>query len=215
MSRILPITLYLFPSLVKPFGYLILLGLGTVSVAGLGAMDLQTLVDRSPFSPPKSAVAESGTQDQPGTLEFRGMVVDAAGTSYSVFDVTASRGYWLKEGGDGAIRVKSYSAQDNQLEVEQNGKPVKLQLKRATIQAGAPMVAAPAPRPPSQPGMPQPGGGPGVGRPTGEPGADARRLEAVAAEVRRRRALRNAAANPAAAPQPAAGQPAAAPPPAQ
>ena len=199
----------------KPFGYFLLLGFGALSGAGLEAMDLQTLVDRSPFSPPKAAVAESGQQEQPGTLEFRGMVVDAAGTSYSVFDVTASRGYWVKEGGDGPIRVKSYNPQDNQLEVEQNGKPVKLQLKRATIQAGSPVAAA-APRPPSQPGVPQPGGGPpGMGRPNGEPGADARRLEAVAAEVRRRRALRNAAANNPAAAAPAAAQPAAPATPAQ
>lgn len=191
----------------KPFGHFFLLGFGALSAAGLSAMDLQTLVDRSPFSPPKSAVADNGQQEQPGTLEFRGMVVDEAGTSYSVFDVSASRGYWVREGGDGPIRVKSYNSQDSQLEVEQNGKPVKLQLKRATIQNGAPMAVA-APRPPSQPGVPPPGGGPAVARPNGDGSADARRLEAVAAEVRRRRALRNAAANPAAAAQqPAAGQP--------
>ncbi|MBC8011109.1 MAG: hypothetical protein H7067_13555, partial [Burkholderiales bacterium] len=157
------------------FGYLFLLT-ASLCATGLSAMDLQTLVDRSPFAPPASAAAASGPAEQPGTLEFRGIVVDEQGTSYSVFDATASRGYWLREGVDGPIRFKSYNSQETQLEVEQNGRPVKLQMKRATIQAGAAIVMAP---PRAANTGPQPGGGPSVARNPGDPATDARRLEAV------------------------------------
>lgn len=191
------------------FAPLLLLSAG-LCATGLSAADLQTLVDRSPFSPPAGAAATTAAPEVPGTLEFRGIVVDEQGTSYSVFDATASRGYWLREGGDGPIRFKSYNAQDTQLEVEQNGRPVKLQMKRASIAAGAPIAIAP-PRPASA-GSPQPGGGPAVARAPGDPATDARRLEAVAAEVRRRRALRNAAATGTPAPAAPAATPAPTPP---
>ncbi len=160
-------------------------------------MDLQTLVDRSPFAPP-GGPASTEAPPEAGTLEFRGVVVDESGTAYSVFDATANRGYWVREGGDGPIRVKSYNSQDNLLEIDQNGRSVKLQLKRATIQTGA-AIAVSAPRPGNnQARPPQPGGSPSA-----NPAADARRLEAVAAEVRRRRALRNATATQQPPPAPA------------
>ena len=163
------------------------------------AADLQTLVDRSPFGP-SGAVAGTVPVAEAGTLEFRGMVVDQGGTAYSVFDASANRGFWLREGENGPIRIKSYQADDNILEVDQGGRAVKLQLKRATIQAGAAIAMAPKP---AVVNNAQPGGA----APAAAVAADARRLEAVAAEVRRRRALRNAAANnqPAPATPPAPG----------
>lgn len=187
---------------VKTPSLYLLFGLAT-SCAGLAAVDLQTLVDRSPFSPPGLNLTNEPTV-QPGTLEFRGMVVDSEGTAYSVFDVTASRGYWLREGVDGPFRVKSYNAQDSLLEIEQNGNPVKLQMKRATIQAGAPIAATP--RPTNNQARPAGATGNNANRPAtnADPAADARRLEAVAAEVRRRRALRNAATTGTTPPAPGA-----------
>jgi hypothetical protein len=169
------------------------LGLACALVAGAGnlsAANLQTLLDRSPFAPSGAAAAAAGPQAEQGTLEFRGMVTDGGGTSYSVFDTTANKGRWVREGDDsGPFKVKSYDAATNTLEIEQDGRATKLSLKRATIQAGAPvsaMMAAPAPAN----GVVAPGGG---DQKRAEPAAaDARRLEAVAAEVRRRRALRNA-----------------------
>lgn len=202
----------------KLLGSLFCFGLGAGAVS-LGAMDLQTLVDRSPFAPPASAAASAGVSDQPGTLEFRSVVTDEQGVSYSIFDATANKGYWLREsGGDGPIRFKSYNAQETQIEVEQGGKSVKLQLKRSATPAGA-AIAIATPRPANT--GPQQGGGQRTA--SADPAADARRLESVAAEVRRRRALRNAASNPPAAAtagaQPAAttasGAPAIPPPPTQ
>jgi hypothetical protein len=99
-------------------------------------------------------------------------------------------------GGAGeSVKVKQYDAASSQLEIEQNGKTLKLPLKRATIAAGPAVVMNPTPAPQ------QPNGAPNV-RP-GDPAVDAKRLETVAAEVRRRRALRS---NP---PPPAANAPAA------
>src|SRR5690606_17144134 len=158
----------------------------------LGATDLQNLIDRSPFAPPQSALTNAAPPPEAATLEFRGVVNDELGTSYSVFDATANRGYWVREDDPKSqFTVKSYNAQDNVLEIEQNGRPIKLSLKRASMQNAAAVVTT-APRPGMpQPNVPRPGGTPGV-----NPGstADTKRLEAVAAEVRRRRELRNAAA---------------------
>ncbi|MCU0793461.1 MAG: hypothetical protein MUE42_11575 [Opitutaceae bacterium] len=164
-------------------------------------MDLQTLVDRSPFAPPGTSASGGAPVAEQGTLEFRGMVVDESGTAYSVFDASANRGFWIREGEKGPIQVKSYQAADNLLEVDRGGQAVKLQLKRATIQAGAPIAIKPAVV--NAPPRPQNGATPNAA----PAAADTRRLEAVAAEVRRRRALRNAAATgqpaPAATPAPA------------
>ncbi len=165
------------------------------------AADLQTLIARSPFAPAGGPQLNLGDAPaEQSTLEFRGLVIDESGPSYSVFDASQNRGFWIREGGDGPLRVRSYNAQESLLEVEQNGRATKLQLKRASVQNGA----APAPRPVA---AVQPAGGqPGA---VGPSNPDGRRLEAVAAEVRRRRALRNAAAKPAAeapAPPPAPAQ---------
>lgn len=168
-----------------------------------GAVELQNLVDRSPFAPPGQSGAAAAPAEQP-TLEFRGMVTDQAGTSYSIFDTAANKGRWVRaDDNNGPVRVRAFDAASSTLEVEQNGRPVKLALKRATIQAGQP-VAAMIPSAPQPGAIPAPGAE--IKRPEGA--ADARRLEAVAAEVRRRRALRNAAGTaqgqPPAAPKPAA-----------
>jgi hypothetical protein len=153
------------------------------------APDLQSLIDRSPFAPPKDeATGESPTEQ--GALEFRGMVMEGGETTFSVFDATANKARWLRVGEGDSFKVKHFDAGTNQLEVEQQGKSLKLLLKRSTIQAGAPVVAAP-----------QAGGPPNV-HPS-DPANDTRRLETVAAEVRRRRALRSTP-TPAQVPAPAA-----------
>lgn len=148
-------------------------------------MDLNTLVERSPFAPPgaKSVEAESAA---PSQLEFRGIAADDNGTLFSVYDLAANRGYWVREGGDGVIAVKTFDPAENRLVVEQGGRTLTLSLKRALIQAGATGTVAATPSPGNAPSGSN-------NRTAANPAADAQRLEAVAAEVRRRRALRNAA----------------------
>jgi hypothetical protein len=161
----------------------------------VAAVNLQTLIDRSPFAPPPDQAASEGPTEQ-GVLEFRGMVEEGGQRAYSVFDATANKARWLMVGEGDTFKVKSFDPSTNQLEIEQQGKSVKLALKRSTIQAGAAVVSAPPPN-----------GQPNVN--AANQANDARRLETVAAEVRRRRALRtNAVATPVPPPSPAAAVPA-------
>jgi hypothetical protein len=163
------------------------------SGGALGAVGLQNLLDRNPFAPSGQA-AVTGTPAEQGVLELRGVVTDATGTAYSIFDASTSKGRWVRSDDlESPYVIRNYDPVNGLLELEQNGRPLKLALKRVSIQAGAPISLSP----------PNPAGGPGqtVSR---DAAADAKRLEAVAAEVRRRRALRNASRN---APQ---GQPPAA-----
>lgn len=160
------------------------------------ASDLQSLLDRSPFAPPKNE-ATGETPTEQGVLEFRGMVMEGTVATFSVFDASANKARWLKLGEGDSFKIKSFDSNSNQLEIEQQGKSLKLMLKRSTIQAGAAVVPAPQ-------ANGQPGGQPNA-RP-GDPASDARRLETVAAEVRRRRALRSNPV-PAQVPPPAAPNP--------
>lgn len=177
-----------------------------LSGAPLAAADFTTLLQRSPFAPaagPKLNTGEAATEQ--GPLEFRGMAVDESGPAYSVFDTNQGRGFWIREGDQGPLRVLSFNASESLLEVEQNGQAVTLQLKKATLQNGG------APVPPPVVAVKPGGQAPAVG----PNNPDGRRLEAVAAEVRRRRALRAAAAaKPAAPAAPAAEGSAPAPAPA-
>lgn len=151
-------------------------------------MDLNNLVERSPFAPPGAATTEQ-TNEAPAQLEFRGIAADESGPMFSIYDLTASRGYWVREGESGAVTVKGFDSSEGQIEVEQGGRMLTLKLKRASISVGAAqVVAVPAPGNTPNPRVGVAGGG--------APPVDAKRLESVAAEVRRRRALRNAAQTP-------------------
>lgn len=184
----------IFPDLkiLKSFGLLFLLGTGT----GAAAADLQTLVSHSPFAPaPELAAAK--TEATPETLEFRGLVVDERGTTYSLFDVAAKRSYWVREDGKGSIRFKAFDAEECVLEVEQDGRALTLPLKSATIATAAiPAAAAPDRIEVRRPGRI-------VSRPA-PTSADGARILKIAEQVRQRRAERQAAAGrlPTAVPNP-------------
>lgn len=159
---------------------------GLVVATAAGAVDLQTLLDRSPFAPPGQA-AVGATAAEQGTLEFRGVVTDDGGTAYSIFDASTNKGRWVRAGDESSpIKVRGYDAANGLLEVEQNGRPVQLSLKRATIQAGQPVAVMAK--------VATPGGSSlGSSRVRRQAPADARQLEAVAERVRRLRASRVAA----------------------
>ena len=164
--------------------------LAGAGVLGLSGMDLSTLTARSPFAPAGSGRPEA-VPAEAAQLEFRSIASDQGGMMFSIFDATANRGHWLRMGEAGFAVVKSYDSAQNQIEVEHQGKIIQLRLKRATIQVGA---AMPVPVMAQMPGLPVNKDANGQVAPT-----DARRLEAVAAEVRRRRALRTVAQTPASA----------------
>lgn len=163
---------------------------------GVHAVDLQTLVDRSPFSP-GGQDAEAAVAEPQGTWEFRGMSTDADGTAYSLFDPTTNKGGWVRaEDSDGPVQIKGFDPANNTLEIEQDGHPLRLTLKRAVIQAGQAVaeMAPPATQGPGRRGLS--GQRPGTRPQTVklDPAAQEKRLQAVAEAIRRAREQRQAAA---------------------
>lgn len=120
-------------------------------LGGLGeacAVDLQSLVDRSPFSLASQGAGGEGVAEPQGTWEFRGVATDAEGTVFSLFDPGTNKGRWLRaEDNDGPVRIKGFDPANGVLEIEQDGRPVRLALKRAVIQAGQPVAAMVPPAP--------------------------------------------------------------------
>jgi hypothetical protein len=122
---------------------------------------------------------------------------------FSIYDPTRHSSTWtgLNDTSHEFI-VRSYDAERDAVTVDFQGRSLNLALKTAKV-ASAPVIA-PQPTPPA--GSPQPVGGPVVLNPT--PADEQRRLEAIAAEVNRRRMIRQQALQ---ASRQAAGRPAPAP----
>lgn len=185
------------------------------------------LASRSPFLPPQSAGSAAPTQSAP--LEFGGYIdTPGEGRLYriTVKDKDAARrvggapsnGAWVKLNErnpelDVTIKQHDESQKPATLTIEHQGKTITLAEKESKVVSGG--AAAAAMPPPLQPPLPPVAvqNVPSavtqsvVVNPT--PQDEQKRLEAVAAEVARRRALREQAApgaTPAAVPQPAPQQ---------
>lgn len=112
---------------------------------------------------------------------------------FSIYDATKKIASWsrLNEMGHGFV-VRSHDVSHDTVTVEYQGRTLTLALKTAKV-ASAP-VNQPQPMPALAPGpnaAPQPVGGPVVLNPS--PADEQRRLEAIAAEVNRRRMIRQQA----------------------
>jgi len=164
---------------------------------------LETLMKDSPFMPQASG---SSTAGQNGPLEFRGVIMERGSYSFSLFDQGAKQSYWvgLNEPGLPFV-VRSYDRTSDTVTVEQRGRTLALTLAAArTIPVNPAMAPQPAPGAPAgQPGQP-PGtaaGGqvqplPGSISPNGITPDEAQRLQRIADEIRRRRAVGKAAPTP-------------------
>jgi hypothetical protein len=181
-------------------------GLGACGVHA--AVSLDGLAARSPFLPQQDQAAAPVVTEN-AAVEFRGMIATKDGVLFGLYDRTRNVGAWVRENDKSAeFQVQSYDASADLVTVDYQGRKFTLPLSTSRIATAAPSPVQ-APRPPGQTG----GGAPVA---VNAVSADATRLESVAAEVRRRRALRQAAAAgtpaPAAAnaapavPAPAAGQ---------
>lgn len=143
---------------------------------------------RSPFLPPATKdQAPAETPDAP--LQFCGYVGLGENARYCLYDPATRRSMWLPVGGEqAAVQLQSFDPETRSVTVAQNGRVMTLKLPTARVTGDAPS------------GGPLPvagAAGPQSARdstPNASPADEARRLEAVAAEVRRRRALRQAAA---------------------
>lgn len=142
----------------------------------------------SPFLPPAGETGAAPTPD--AALELRGVVSNNGETLFSIYDPAKHTSEWvhLKENGHGFV-VSNYDATHDTVSVAYQGRTLTLALHTAKV------ASAPATQPASlvspPPPAPQPIGGPVVLNPT--PADEKRRLEAIAAEVNRRRMLRQQA----------------------
>ena len=186
-------------------------------VAGLalGASTARAqLAANSPFLPPQGAASAAPTQNAP--LEYGGYITTAAGPVYRIMDPAKKTGVFLKLNEADAtlgVTVKQFDQANNTVTVEQQGRTYTLEEKKAKIVSAGSAAPMPMPAP-----TPPPNVAPAVVQsvvlnPT--PADEAKRLEAVAAEVARRRALREQATQNMSNAAAAGGQPVTLPPPPQ
>jgi hypothetical protein len=168
-----------------------------------GQPDVQNLLTNSPFGQARSA----GTQETPGAAwEFRGVAEEAGEVWYSLFDTTAKRSVWVRQGETPpGLAIRTFDPSTLTLSLDYQGKNLVLPIKRA------PQVAQPVtlPAPTGVVGgtmpMPNSGSGPAPALNANSP-ADAQRIQQVTEEIRRRRALRQQAVQQA-LPAPPTGNP--------
>lgn len=154
------------------------------------------LAGPSPFLPPASD-GNTTAGNTETALELRGIMGADDELMFSIYDPTKHMSAWkrLNEPGHEFV-VRSYDASRDAVTVDYQGRSLTLALKTAKV------ASAPAGAPSMAGGAPQPLGGPVVLNPT--PADEQRRLEAIAAEVNRRRMIRQQALQ---ASRAAAGQP--------
>ena len=181
----------------------------TPAVPAPAATDpLESLVKDSPFLPVSAGGAAAG---QNGPLELRGVIVERGSYSFSLYDLSSKESYWvgLNETGFPFV-VRSYDPISDTVTVEQQGRVLSLTLAAARTMPASPAMA-------SQPGPN--GQGPTATQPPGTPtnGAtqfavgvvpssvtpdEAQRLQRIAEEIRRRRAVGKAMPTPTGTPAP-------------
>jgi hypothetical protein len=169
----------------------------------------EPIISRSPFLPPAAPTDSAPTAD--ATLELRGIMAAGEGYMFSIYDSTNKSSVWsrLNETGHPFV-VKSHDESRDSVTVEHQGRTLTLALRTAKV-AAAPLHQPQQAQPAPGQNAPQPIGGPVVLNPS--PADEQRRLEAIAAEVNRRRMIRQQAlqasrqAGPQNQPRPAPGAP--------
>lgn len=151
------------------------------------------LAAKSPFMPPAAGSGNAPTAGAP--LEFRGFIETGEGIQYRIFDPAKKTGAWVRlneRNPDWDVLVKQHDGAQKTLTIEHQGKTLTLAEREAkvvssgTIAQAAPPIATVLPS-----NVPPAVTQAVVLNPT--PADEQKRLEAVAAEVQRRRALREQA----------------------
>jgi len=150
----------------------------------------------SPFLPPDQPVAAAAATES-APIEFRGVFVTGSRQQFGFFDPSRRQSVWVGlNDGTSDYRVTRFDSDTDTVHVEAGGRPLILTLQKVKI-ASAPMPAN-LPAAPVAMMNQVPGAAtalsPVVLNPT--PADEAKRLEAIAAEVRRRRALRQQVPTP-------------------
>ena len=149
------------------------------------------LAANSPFLPATSAGSAVATEG--AVIELRGVMETRAGLSFCIFDPAKKVSTWTRINQKGHdFLVKSYDAGHETVAVDYGGRTITLAMRVAKV-ASSGQASAPSPILPTGPtAVTQTV----VINPT--PADEQARLEAVATEVRRRRALREQASTQAA-----------------
>jgi len=154
------------------------------------------IASRSPFLPPENSPVEK-TEAGAASLEFRGFVDVGGGKQFRLFDPAKKQGVWVRlneRSSEFEAVIRQHNEGEESVSVEHQGRTVTLAMRKAKIVADA---SAPAAPPPSvAPAGPAITVTPAVTQTVmvnPSPADEQRRLEAVAAEVNRRRALREQA----------------------
>ena len=160
------------------------LGLSLGALSASAAISLDGLTTNSPFLQRSNAVALP-VNSEASVIEFRGVISSRDGTLFGLYDRTRNQGAWVRQNEKGAdFNVLAYDAANAVVTVDYQGQKLSLALSSAKIESAAPslipMIAAAPLAAPANPAV------------TGANPADQRKLESIAAEVRRRRALRTA-----------------------
>ena len=146
---------------------------------GVQAQEISTV---SPFLPQSSGAVGAVTENSP--IELRGILAIPGGSLFGLFDPVKKQGGWVKLNESGHdYTVRTYDATNDAVTVEYQGRVVSLALKTAKIESMPAMAMAQPPRPMAGPQQ----------MATAPTVDEAKRLEAVAAEVQRRRMQRQAA----------------------
>lgn len=152
------------------------------------------VTSKSPFLPQAGAAGPAApTAGAP--LEFRGYLATAEGVQYRVYDPARKMGAWVRlneRNPDLDVVAKQHDEGRNTLTIEHQGRTLTLAEREAKVVSGGQAQMAPPPPQPVSPVNVAPAVTQAVVlNPT--PADEQRRLEAVAAEVARRRALREQA----------------------
>jgi hypothetical protein len=167
-------------------------GLHAQTPAAPPAANYDSLLKNSPFA---AGASGPGAQASPvaNPLELRGVFVDQGQPYFSLYEVATRTSRWvgMSEPGN-PFTVKSYDVAKAEVKVEYQGREIVLGLKQAKVVA----MAVPPPVPVA---VGPAGAGPASVPTNVQPaqGDEATRLAQIAEEIRRRRALRQQAAQPA------------------
>ena len=172
------------PRALMSLRYLALAGL-----ARLAAVESAAQPSSSPFLPHSVAVANAPPAGAP--IEFRGFMETSEGMRFRLYDPARKAGVWVKlNERDSTLDVvaKQFAPEGETLVVEHQGRTLTLAQRVSKVVSSGSAAQNMAPPPPQMSNVPQAVTQAVVVNPT--PADEARRLEAVASEVARRRALR-------------------------
>jgi hypothetical protein len=165
---------------------LLVLTVASIAVTSARAVELTA---NSPFAPPPTSGADAGATPANSPLELHGILATPDGYKFNLCDQAGHINVWIGLNATGQpFVVRSHDSAHHRVTVEYQGRELTLSLAQPKVSA-LPQQAMP---------MPQMGGvttaQPGAGSPN--PQDERMRLERIAEEIRRRRAMRAAAQQP-------------------